>query len=925
MKIRILITIFTVLCNYSYAQISNGGIPLGYHNSFENKDTTPTHSTKAQIRGKLIIEDICLDDTKNKTEECGTILYGKGIDVNVDFFDIAKRYEYNNDTTIWILNIKSQNAFGYQLVFNSFFLPKDCKLFIYNETKTMKIGAFTSRNIRPDNRFVTQNINGNSIYLELIVPSTIKKNITLNLENVVYIYNDIFSVTQAKDDQSCFRFTPCAEALGWEKQIKSVAQLLITDGTNWSTCTGTLINKEFNYMDYEKPYMISAAHCVNNMARNGEDVNLEDCIAVFRYESNECMYDTNTEGEGQSKSVVGFTEIENNSEVDFLLLQLNNQVGEIIDYDISFSGWDRRTSEDVITDNVFGIHHPMGKSKNISIDYQTPVSSYLPNCGGTQPIELNYLKLFFDFGNVHNGSSGSPLYNSSKLIIGTLHGTDCRIIPAPGPCDEKPVFYSKLSVAWEKCNLYEHLASTAATEYVQDYTPYTADINITHNLPVEISTSPTNISSTDPCFKVKATTSTIVSYPINWFLWINKNPEDLNNYRYGSSMCFSSEMQTNTDEEFESDCFNQFTEPGTYKAKLFVYDRSGKQSTTDFSINISESNDPCIYTFIWNNESARQNVFRKGSKIQLYDNCYVWDTQTYEVGSCNEIRLEGSNHFQPKYQGISRIKWKLNNNYVYDQAFNTTWYYQYATDVPSYPIYYNQHEHGFPTEIVLTKTGINKIKLEAYGGKMKVSNTATHFTHPFPYPQGSYHGPSSTTKTFIVVDCESVWDIYSPVQMFSTSGIEHSKGTINVIPNPSLTISSGESANWTAYNKIIINPGFIIENGASFIATAKKCPDLINGDKTINKSTFNNAFKNISSSEIYVYPNPAKEFIMIEGANHYDYEIFNYIGEKITYGQIFSNNYSIPTMKLKPGIYLLYLINSNSPDRITKKIIINEK
>ena len=363
---------------------------------------------------------------------------------------------------------------------------------------------------------------------------------------------------------------------------------------------------------------------------------------------------------------------------------------------------------------------------------------------------------------------------------------------------------------------------------------------------------------------------------------------------------------------------------------MFVYDATGKQSTTDFSIIVSEPHDPCIYAYISNNSSAKQTVFRKGSKICLYDWCYVWDNQTYSPGICNEISLVGNEYIEPKYQGISRIIWYLNGDSERDVPFNTTQYYYSQTgdiQYPNFPKYYYAGDYQFPTHISLNNTGYNTITLEAYGGKMKVSDDASQFIHPFPFGSmnNNHHGPSIATKNFLVVDCESVWNVSGTSQLFSNSGEGHALANVFVNPNPSLVVNSGESVNWTTYNKIVINQGFRVENGGRFVATAKRCPDLVDCNSASER---NNNIKHQSNvpmmNPITVYPNPAKDYVSIVNGNGYKYEIFNSQGSKALSGDILNDDFTFSIVGLKPGIYLINFnsVNGQNKNKQTQKIII---
>ena len=164
---------FTFLCNYICisAQISYGGQPR----SFSVFDST-SKSIKSlnNIVGSCKINDLDMEEVLNELEDLNSsckncsnnFYYGKEVDVNVDFFKSAQALNISDEENLWLLKFESEKAEGYQLIFSKFWLPPNGKLFIYNEDKTMILGSFTSENNREDSTFITQYINGNSVYLD---------------------------------------------------------------------------------------------------------------------------------------------------------------------------------------------------------------------------------------------------------------------------------------------------------------------------------------------------------------------------------------------------------------------------------------------------------------------------------------------------------------------------------------------------------------------------------------------------------------------------------------------------------------------------------------------------------------------------------------------------------------------------------------
>jgi lysyl endopeptidase (lys-C) len=217
--------------------------------------------------------------------------------------------------------------------------------------------------------------------------------------------------------------------------------LILVNGIRY--CTGSLINTTAND---SRPIFLTADHCLGGWATANKkydaisDPNLDHWSFYWNYEAPSCINPTE---EPTIYSTVGATILANNGYSDFALLSLKEDPRSNNSIKLYYLGWDR--SGDSGNGGV-GIHHPNGDIKKISQYTLTPQSTVYAenstNSNGT------HWRLIWSKGVTEGGSSGSPLINSNRKVIGQLHGgySDCISNGIYGP--DKPDWYGKFSVSW---------------------------------------------------------------------------------------------------------------------------------------------------------------------------------------------------------------------------------------------------------------------------------------------------------------------------------------------------------------------------------------------------------------------------------------------------------------------------------------------
>ncbi len=414
---------------WAFSQDNAGGTP----HSFFYKNL-PTDIDYVWVQGPDLLQLAAEDNERAAKSEA----YRIGIIVPVDFSlnnagtwtDIPEE-----DASIWRLTIKSANAKAIGLEYQSFFLPEGATLFLYNVKKTQTIGAYTSFNNTEDHFFTHEKISGDELTLELYVPNHQKSNVSLHITDLEYYYRaDEYQGNKGSD--VCEVNINCPEGANWQNEKKGVCMLDIKVGSGIFNCTGSLVN---NTSQNCTPYVLLADHCIYNSGYPSA----ADCNAwkfYFHYEASTC------EGTTPSGTFVKTgctlkahdTYGSNHSGSDFCLVQINTPILNTLN--AYYNGWDHSGSGS--TSGV-SIHHPQADIMKIST-YSTALASVTYGAPSSH-WQVIWAQTVTDHGVTEQGSSGSPLFNASGKIVGTLTGGG-SFCSTP----TQPDYYGKFFYHWDK-------------------------------------------------------------------------------------------------------------------------------------------------------------------------------------------------------------------------------------------------------------------------------------------------------------------------------------------------------------------------------------------------------------------------------------------------------------------------------------------
>ena len=463
MKRLILLVMCCFATYYLFAQLTTNEQPYGLKNyiGVNSKDKIVLTAPN-----KTLIETEDSESDKNN----GPVRYAYPVTVNFTLKNSGVWQQLEDGSKIWRLKVNIPNALSTNTYYDKFWLPIGAKFFVYNENTRQSIGAVTSDFIEGSKekpaKFATALIYGEDVIYEYYQPASLEEMPDIIISRIDYGYryiNNPFSNSPGNfgDSGPCQVNINCPEE-GSNWQMEKHASVRISFpmfmGSGWAS--GALVN---NTSYDNTPYVLTADH---NLVDNFWGVRMFDAdpvpnsiftpssdgsgmIFYWEYEHPTCV---NNITEPLHLTTIGATIVANNSNSDFALLKLYSSQDPRKKQGVSpyYLGWDR--SGNAGTGGV-GIHHPNGDIKKISTYTATPINS---NCSNSNFWDIGFVQTANGFSVMQPGSSGSPLINSNKKVIGQLFGPGyCSTVQCEDPAAQI-VAYGKFSISWTGNNSNSH-------------------------------------------------------------------------------------------------------------------------------------------------------------------------------------------------------------------------------------------------------------------------------------------------------------------------------------------------------------------------------------------------------------------------------------------------------------------------------------
>lgn len=424
------------------AQVSEGGVPP----SFRYETTLRSKLAAHDVPVTFHVPDMKQVDDWQVREGISLPCVAALIDVSLNTTNAGQWSQLPNGETIWQLNLYAKDALALMLYYTDFYIPEGGKLFIYNAAKTQLLGAYTHRTNPTGGRFATEFVAGDDLTLEYVA-SPDGEQPRIEIEAIGYGYNHLSvtrnSVSLRRTAAYCEVDVNCEEGDAWQSQKKGVCHMTQRIGGRTYLCSGSLMN---NTAQDLKPYILSATHCEvdeNNLKATPEE--MQQWVFYFHMEYEGCRDNSRLV---TPRTKVGCKKVASTATSggsDGLLLLINTPIPA--NYDVYYNGWDRR---DRPAQSGTSIHHPQGDQKKIST-FKKPATHATVSLTSGISGDLNghWDVTFAATANGHGitdkGSSGSPLFNENKLVVGTLTAGNSSCSRPEGYN-----FYGKMGYHWDK-------------------------------------------------------------------------------------------------------------------------------------------------------------------------------------------------------------------------------------------------------------------------------------------------------------------------------------------------------------------------------------------------------------------------------------------------------------------------------------------
>lgn len=410
----------------------------------ENPDIAPysfTHTLEGDIPSVTMPASDFTQDISDAEafEKMGNYpRFARTFDLNLNPLNSGTWTELDNGDRLWRLSLKSTSALAISLFFDNFFLPKGATLHAYSPDHKHINGSYTHLDNQGNELFSTEFIKGQESILEYFEPAAVKGQGKFKITSLAHQYRELAMADDCQVNVNC---TP--EGDNWQDEKKGVVRIQVKEGNQIGYCSGSLVNN--TALDCKR-FILTAFHCGENCTTT----DFNGWKFYFNYEASTCA---GSDGTGTINNVfTGCSKKASSNDQggaagsDFLLIQMTSTTSPTWWPNVYFNGWNK--SATAPGSGSICIHHPSGSNKKISKTTGTATSSSWGGQVASTHWRVHWTGTTNGWGVTEGGSSGSPLFNTSGLIVGTLTGGSsyCNSVQSGG--QNQPDSYGKMSFHW---------------------------------------------------------------------------------------------------------------------------------------------------------------------------------------------------------------------------------------------------------------------------------------------------------------------------------------------------------------------------------------------------------------------------------------------------------------------------------------------
>ncbi|MBF6629050.1 MAG: trypsin-like peptidase domain-containing protein [Proteiniphilum sp.] len=343
---------------------------------------------------------------------------------------------------VWRVGIRSKGAYSLNILFSKFRVPEGASVFVYNSDQSEILGSYTHLNNTELNLLPIQPVGGDELIVEYQEPVNAAFKGEIEIGEVNHDFRGIFRAAEPRDPlQGCHPNLLCYPE---DIQAGSGVLLLIINGK--TLCTGSLVN---NSAEDGTPYLLTSTHCLNDdysakfLANRKYDLVAGSIVAFFNYNSPLCS--TDIRGPLQM-TMASADSVLISERHDISLLKFKQAAPK--EYQPYFLGWNAGSSPAA---PIHGVHHPNGGIKKVAVEEgQLAIGSFDYARYNMEP-NAHWSVTSWDKGATEGGSSGSPLLDNEKRILGTLTGGLSTCTSPRGPD-----LYASFNKFWEVAGSIEN-------------------------------------------------------------------------------------------------------------------------------------------------------------------------------------------------------------------------------------------------------------------------------------------------------------------------------------------------------------------------------------------------------------------------------------------------------------------------------------